>query len=1138
MIDNFDLLRTTRDVRLTTDKSANASVPEFSIRKVSGDTRLSAAIVDLLDPVGKGVRVTFSGTEPTSDITATFEVTATVNCVHNTAKTAHDVESFTVTKKPLVTTNRPPVLTMLSTAMSLQAGGSHGARSGTVSDPDGDTVTCRAATSSASIATASVARGTIEGQWIVTVAPVAEGTATITVTPNDGTVDGTAVSFTVNVAAAPTTGCPGNPTVAISGTGLARSLSGTLVTLPADTTVDTQYRLQGVTSWTTGNTINGSPGQTYQYRARARKTGCTTAYSAVSTVSFPPCPSDATASVTTSTEAGTLTGTTRISADTSGSVGTLAYVWRKDGTVITGQTGSSIQVTNPGTDESDTYRVTVTATQSSQEGCTHRTTHSASASHTLVGPTSDPCSGTIDAGSSQANQTLSPGSYLYQYRPVVTGDYTLDTPSDPAGVIAGTYVKTVEVSTSAVDESTITPTIRVTASKVGSCVGASEIADSHSWTITVDNPIVCPGVPTVSISGTGRSRTLTASLTNEPTGTTLSTQYRLAGGSSWTTGTTINGNYGQTYQYRARARKTGCTTKYSSVGSVTFVDPCANLSVSVALDGSNTIELDQGDSDLERGVTVGNSTNVVAGLPSVSRVSGSTLITAAMNDDDSAVVISVPSSGVTSRLTTKFRLSVSGRCQTDSTKTTSDTDDFTVHCDPPPDPCTNVSSPTNPSLRLVGSLEVGGSAATLEATADAGAGSDATVVSAAIITGAGKVTLSGGETDTGDDVDVDFSVSPVAEGAATIRVTFTPRTGTTNCASKAETEDINVQVQPMPDPCASAEVTITPASASAELRWTRSGSTGDVQAPSNVELSFTVAAAGGASLGTVSAIETFANMSASIRTATMLESGTHILTLSPVDTPSENSSGTMTVRVTGTCTNDDGTNNYTAEATVTVSIVAPPPNVPPSITPATIGSTTSRTSFVEGEVRTFTLTLSDPTDTLDKDDLSLRDASDAPFTVAFADIPLVPGQVKMTVTADDDAGEDSGLFYIRVTDSHGGHDETIFYWATVERPNAAPTWIGPKNHDVPQLVGHGGDNTGSAAVNIANWFSDPGDTLTYSGPSFTLSGAAWQYTTSGNTITFSRTPAAGGHISLTFTATDSKGQSVSGTVRFNASEEE
>lgn len=209
-------------------------------------------------------------------------------------------------------------------------------------------------------------------------------------------------SDSVRTAAVPVVDCPGTPTLTVTGTGLSRSLSGTLSGAPTGTTVDTQYRSQsgatvsafstemgtlsggfgvqfeaaisgrsfggsigtlaplanqryatlealyeaaaahfrtigdsnigaafrqawdacatqlyggtifntGATSvnaddlascneiqrawtavvgfgtWSTGSSLTGTAGQTYELRARARKTGCTTTYSAIQTVTL------------------------------------------------------------------------------------------------------------------------------------------------------------------------------------------------------------------------------------------------------------------------------------------------------------------------------------------------------------------------------------------------------------------------------------------------------------------------------------------------------------------------------------------------------------------------------------------------------------------------------------------------------------------------------------------------------------------------------------------------------------------------------------------------------------------------------------------------------------------------------------
>jgi len=107
-------------------------------------------------------------------------------------------QTFTTT----ATANRPPVVASAIPNQTLTVGGASFTRNLNVSpavfnDPDGDALTYSANSSAMNIATASISGS------MLTVAPVAAGTATITITANDGRGGAVSTTFAATVSAAP-----------------------------------------------------------------------------------------------------------------------------------------------------------------------------------------------------------------------------------------------------------------------------------------------------------------------------------------------------------------------------------------------------------------------------------------------------------------------------------------------------------------------------------------------------------------------------------------------------------------------------------------------------------------------------------------------------------------------------------------------------------------------------------------------------------------------------------------------------------------------------------------------------------------------------------------------------------------------
>jgi len=116
--------------------------------------------------------------------------------------TANDNKGGTVSTTFIVTVNSVPVVANALSNQTLTVGGASFARDLNASpsvfnDPDGDALTYTAASNATNIATASISGSTL------TVAPVAVGTATITVTANDGKGGTVSTTFTATVGTAP-----------------------------------------------------------------------------------------------------------------------------------------------------------------------------------------------------------------------------------------------------------------------------------------------------------------------------------------------------------------------------------------------------------------------------------------------------------------------------------------------------------------------------------------------------------------------------------------------------------------------------------------------------------------------------------------------------------------------------------------------------------------------------------------------------------------------------------------------------------------------------------------------------------------------------------------------------------------------
>jgi len=165
-----------------------------------------------------------SGSTLTVSPVSVGSATITVTARDDSGGTASTL--FTVM---VVTGNRPPVVASPIPNQTLTVGGASFARNLNVSpavfnDPDGDALTYTANSSATNIATANISGSTL------TVAPVAVGNATITITANDGRGGTVSTTFTVTVGTAPNraptvANAISNQILTVGGTSFTRNLN-------------------------------------------------------------------------------------------------------------------------------------------------------------------------------------------------------------------------------------------------------------------------------------------------------------------------------------------------------------------------------------------------------------------------------------------------------------------------------------------------------------------------------------------------------------------------------------------------------------------------------------------------------------------------------------------------------------------------------------------------------------------------------------------------------------------------------------------------------------------------------------------------------------------------------------------------
>jgi len=190
---------------------------------------LNAAPTVFNDPDGDALSYTASSSASgiaTAGISgSTLTVTPVAGGSATITVTANDGKGGTVSTSFTATVNRPPVVANTISNQTLTVGGSSFTRNlntapAVFSDPDGDALSYTASSSSSSIATASISGSTL------TVTPVAGGSATITVTANDGKGGTVSTSFTATVNRPPVVANTiSNQTLQVGGSSFTRDLN-------------------------------------------------------------------------------------------------------------------------------------------------------------------------------------------------------------------------------------------------------------------------------------------------------------------------------------------------------------------------------------------------------------------------------------------------------------------------------------------------------------------------------------------------------------------------------------------------------------------------------------------------------------------------------------------------------------------------------------------------------------------------------------------------------------------------------------------------------------------------------------------------------------------------------------------------
>ena len=179
----------------------------LTVSGASFTRNLNVTPVVFSDPDGDALNYTSSSSAPVVATTNILGSVLTVSPVSGGTATitvtANDGRGGTAQTSFTVTVNRPPTVANVIPTQALTVGGSAFTRNlnstpAVFIDPDGDALSYAASSSATNIATASISGN------MLTVAPVSGGSATITVTANDGRGGTAQTSFTVTVNRPPT----------------------------------------------------------------------------------------------------------------------------------------------------------------------------------------------------------------------------------------------------------------------------------------------------------------------------------------------------------------------------------------------------------------------------------------------------------------------------------------------------------------------------------------------------------------------------------------------------------------------------------------------------------------------------------------------------------------------------------------------------------------------------------------------------------------------------------------------------------------------------------------------------------------------------------------------------------------------
>lgn len=443
--------------------------------------------------------------------------------------------------------------------------------------------------------------------------------------------------------------------------------------------------------------------------------------------------------------------------------------------------------------------------------------------------------------------------------------------------------------------------------------------------VTAQTEVCTPDAPTVSASGRSTNcDEITATATPQgacdPTeyqfeirrGTTGSTDRELTGFASSASHRFTSLRSDTVYTVRAQAKRGSNTSAWSDWRQVRTCDPCSNAGISIDADSTSISFQDlKLPGDIQLSIDADGPT--IPQKPTAS-VSGDKLTAEIVTGDtETTWAVRLRSDGtVKSQITRTVSVNVRG-AGPGAACPVNDHVDITVTVTPKPAPCDGLGSPGSPSATALAALVEGGVTRDFTASAKLGSGSDGMEIRAAssdenVLTVAKKGRVSTGGLEGGTTRHQEFTVTPVAEGDATIEVTFFTKIGNVVCTQSA-TLNISARVT-YTDPCAQASASIDPGSIPTQtFQWLSTG------APNARPFGLTIAASGGAALEGAPKATVAGPGRAFIRAAVdtqivgLTPGRTHRLVITPTGTPTADTTATVRVDVNATCVNRDGTQN-------------------------------------------------------------------------------------------------------------------------------------------------------------------------------------------------------------------------------------